>query len=376
MSKSLVLNLLLVILPACLANCKKDDKENNYPVIRADYYVAPDGNDSKSGKSDEEAWATWQKAADVARAGDTVYFRGGVYFATGTKSVAIFGYDGKEGEPICFFNYPGEEPIIDGSLRNPTAWNTCFTLSKRDYISFRGITIRNFQQPSAEPYNAAWGIGASDCTNLNFENMTIHDIGGGGIRHLGAWRHPGYEPYTYPEHASMTGDTSRFINCDVYNCADVLGSMPGNMADGFKIDNEFGSYVEFIGCRAWNCSDDGFDISGHVLGVFNNCWSFSNGYLPYGDGNGFKLGPGRRYNDQESALIRKVTNCIAALNRSSGFTENNGIADDPDTPLQIYNNVCYANDRGFIGNWDHTYDHEQIYRNNVTLASDVALIIS
>jgi hypothetical protein len=374
MEKSILVNLLLSVILISTYGCKKDDfspKIDDFdPYTMGDYFVSPSGNDNNPGTFDKP-WATWQKAADEARAGDTVYFRGGTWYVAGVKSVAIFRYDGRKDEPICFFNYPGEEPIIDGNLRNPTDWNTCFTLNANDYISFKGITIRNFRQPSAEPYNAAWGIGASDCTNLTFENMTIHDIGGGGIRHLGAWKHPGYKPYTYPEHEFMTGDISRFINCDVYNCNDNLGSMPGNMADGFKVDNEIGSIMYFEGCRAWNCSDDGFDISGHVLGVINKCWAFEIGKqeLQYANGNGFKLGPGRRYNEHESAIIRIVTNCIAANNRSAGFTENNGIADDPDTPLQMYNNLCYGNDRGFVGNWDHTYDHEQIYKNNIIFAS-------
>lgn len=374
MKKTMIINLLLAILIGSSISCKKDGiipplpKDFN-PNTMGDYFVSPTGSDLNPGTFDEPL-ATWQRAADLAGPGDTVYFRGGIWNVTGSGSVVTFPTDGEDGNPISFYNYPGEMPIIDGSQRNPDDWNTCFNLVKRDYLNFKGITIRNFAQPSSGK-NTAGGIGANDCTNLNFENITVHDIGGPGIRHLGAWRHPGYKPYTYPEHEFMKGDTSRFINCDVYNCMDKLGSMPGNMGDGFKVDNERGSYMYFEGCRVWNCSDDGFDISGHVLGVFNNCWAFLIGVqdLEFVNGNGFKLGPGRRYNEQDGTVIRIVTNCIGAFNYSAAFTENNGVSDDPDTPLRMYNNVCYDNDRGFIGNWDHTFDHDQVYKNNIIYKS-------
>ncbi|HYQ17251.1 MAG TPA: hypothetical protein VEQ58_15870, partial [Polyangiaceae bacterium] len=44
----------------------------------ADYYVAPDGDDANDG-SLAKPFATIQKGADVAGAGDTVYLRGGTY---------------------------------------------------------------------------------------------------------------------------------------------------------------------------------------------------------------------------------------------------------------------------------------------------------
>ncbi len=43
-----------------------------------EYYVAPNGNDSNPGTL-AEPWATPVKASQAAQAGDTVYFREGVY---------------------------------------------------------------------------------------------------------------------------------------------------------------------------------------------------------------------------------------------------------------------------------------------------------
>jgi pectin methylesterase-like acyl-CoA thioesterase len=44
----------------------------------AAYYVATTGNDSNSG-TQSDPWKTVQHAADTARAGSTVYVRGGIY---------------------------------------------------------------------------------------------------------------------------------------------------------------------------------------------------------------------------------------------------------------------------------------------------------
>ncbi len=87
------------------------------------YYVSPTGKDSNTGTI-SQPWGTWQKAFDTAMAGDTVYFRGGVWYPTSTaygnnitlispKESKPVGHNGEPGNPICYFNYPGETPILD-----------------------------------------------------------------------------------------------------------------------------------------------------------------------------------------------------------------------------------------------------------------------
>ena len=44
------------------------------------YFVPVDGDDNNPGTY-TQPWATWNKAFATADAGDTVYFRGGVYYS-------------------------------------------------------------------------------------------------------------------------------------------------------------------------------------------------------------------------------------------------------------------------------------------------------
>ena len=188
------------------------------------------------------------------------------------------GYSGEPGNPICYFNYPGETPILDCSEVNlaDNRFNGGIAISQAGFLHFRGLTVRNVYQPSSG--ELASGVGADASSNITFENMTVHDIGGRGMTY---WGVNGYFGIEY--------DTARWINCDVYNCLDLLSAEPGNGSDGWKFDNEAGGYFYLEGCRAWNCGDDGFDVSGPGKTVFKNCWSFNHRMEGALDGNGFRI---------------------------------------------------------------------------------------
>lgn len=55
---------------------------------------------------------TIQKAAEAARAGDTVLVHAGVY-----RGVMLLRFSGETNQPIIFKNAPGEKPIVDGERR-------------------------------------------------------------------------------------------------------------------------------------------------------------------------------------------------------------------------------------------------------------------
>ncbi|MCI0744663.1 MAG: DUF1565 domain-containing protein [Verrucomicrobia subdivision 3 bacterium] len=108
------------------------------PAIARNYYVATNGSDEHSG-SETEPLRTLQKAASVARAGDTVLVRAGVY-----KGHVQLRFSGAADKPIIFRNYPGERPVLDGEgrgrieLQSEKGWQKAI-----GWITVEGIEVRN-----------------------------------------------------------------------------------------------------------------------------------------------------------------------------------------------------------------------------------------
>lgn len=346
--------------------------------IGGDYYVAVDGNDAGPGTY-EKPWGTWEKAFATAKAGQTVYFRGGVWYpqdhSRGSTIVEIhtgdrIGHSGTREAPIQFFNYPGETPVLDCSQVDMTGnrFNGAISLNGTSWVHLKGLTVRNVAQPDSK--ELASGIGASQCSYMTFENLTVHNVGGRGMSY---WGVAGHE--LKPE---MPTDTTRFINCDIYDCLDMLSTQPGNGSDGVKMDAESGVYLYFYGCRAWGCGDDGFDISGPGLTVFDHCWSFNHGFPGALDGNGFKFGANRGANAVQDSNgnthigpnvegVRKIVhNCISAGNIGFGYYS---LAYAPYYPnhAQIYNNVSYDNGIGMslYVNAEYKGVNPSEYKNNI-----------
>ncbi|WP_418262168.1 right-handed parallel beta-helix repeat-containing protein [Flavobacterium faecale] len=130
------------------------------------------------------------------------------------------------------------------------------------------------------------------------------------------------------------------LNCDSYFNAD---STLEN-ADGFACKLTAGTGNKFIGCRAWQNLDDGWD--GYLRGTDNittthiNCWAIKNGYLKNGtkgagDGNGFKTGGSDDKLLKHNAVYK---NCIAAGNVADGFDHNSNRGN-----VEIYNCSTYSN---------------------------------
>jgi hypothetical protein len=327
------------------------------------YYVAPTGGNNNYPGTITQPWATWQKAFNTAIAGDTVYFRGGVWYHQPGQKVEIIpgdgkGHSGTADNYIHYFNYPGETPILDGSLIRPAkpffgaeTWSDGLYIDGAHYIHWRGLTVRNYWQLYDDV--KVQGIVASGSNFQIFENITVHNIGGRGFY---------YSPYPAP-------DTTYFINCDIYNCIDSMntGGYPGGWGDGFFTVSQTGSYMIIDGCRAWNNSDDGFNIACEGYVIVRNCWSFENGRLG-GDGCGFKLNP---YQPPYTytGLTRYLHNNIAAFNQGNtgnGFTENNvGFVS---VEIKVYNNTSYGNKVAGFATGGHYGDTEQRtndYRNNI-----------
>lgn len=138
------------------------------------------------------------------------------------------------------------------------------------------------------------------------------------------------------------GSNNTILNCDSFFNAD---STLEN-ADGFACKLDAGTGNKFIGCRAWQNLDDGWDgylrPANNITTTHENCWAIKNGYLKngtvgVGDGNGFKTGGSDDKLLKHNAIYK---NCIAIGNVFDGFDHNSNRGD-----VTLYNCGAYNNGR-------------------------------
>jgi hypothetical protein len=129
------------------------------------YYVDPNnsGSDSNSGLIDAP-WATIQKAASAAQAGDTIYVQAGTY-----AEKVTFTNSGAEDNLITFIGVGAvtvEEPA------NTAVWSGTFNVNSKSYIRIQNFSIQN----------AYWfGIHVERCDHIYLENNNTYNTGASGI---------------------------------------------------------------------------------------------------------------------------------------------------------------------------------------------------
>ncbi len=142
-----------------------------YAEIR---YISPAGSDAGQG-TQARPWHTIQKAAEAARAGDTIYIRAGTY-----RERVVFRVSGAEGQYITLMAHPGEEAIIDGSgIRLPADWGGLLEVSGQSHIRISGLKIRN-----AGPHANNPGILVDRSRQVIIENNSMSNTASSGI---GVW---------------------------------------------------------------------------------------------------------------------------------------------------------------------------------------------
>lgn len=277
-------------------------------------YVATNGSDANPGTIDAPL-LTLHAAVASAFAGDVIYLRGGTHFYTST--VNITGHNSSN-NPVLITSYPGEAAELNWSNWTPAS-ETIRGAARGmkiagSYWHLKGLTL------SYAPDN---GIKCEGHHNT-FEQVVFHHNGDSGIQ-IGLNK----EDYTTNPEPDTRAAHNLVLNCDSYRNADPATSYEN--ADGFACKLYAGKGNKFVGCRAWENCDDGWDFyQTEYLIVLDNCWSWHNGdpslwgFSSFnGDGNCFKLG-----GDNTFCPIL-VVNCVALdaqWGTAAGFAFNNNTA--------------------------------------------------
>lgn len=304
-------------------------------------FVSPDGEDTNSGTNDFPLWSV-QKAQSMVSAGDTVYIRGGTYVITESDisvvesnlfaCVSHLDKSGTQGKLINYWAYPGEHPKFDFSAVKPANQRVVGFWMSGSYIHLKGIEMTGIQV-TITTHTESYCVYSRGSHNI-FENLSMHDNKGTGLRHY-------------------NGGYNLFLNCDAYNNHDdVSEDKKGGNTDGFGCHPAAGGKGNvFRGCRAWFNSDDGYDcIRSDEDIIFDSCWSFYNGYSQsfesLGDGNGFKAGG---YAYDEASLIpdpvpsNTIEFCVAVRNKANGFYSNHHLNGNTWLNNSAYKNSCDYN---------------------------------
>lgn len=315
------------------------------------YYCSPNG--SGNGNSYQSPCSFASGLNKLSSPGDTLYLLGGQYNLGNTK---ISNKNGSSSAYIVVSGYPGETAILDFRT-TPYGTRGLQVESGCTYIHVKDLTLRYSGKNNL--YNAG-----SYCL---FERLDIYGSSDTGCQMKGGGNNiiknvDSHDNFDY-EHVNGSGQ------------ADYGGN-----ADGFADKQFTGAGNHYIGCRAWNNSDDGWDFFQRVSNsqtVIEDCICYQNGPAEYnmlnhpryqtdktwfdqingttvtsrydtqvtvtlehypnmGNGNGFKLGGGYT---NHNVLIH---HCLAIANTVRGFDQNND-----DGQMIVYNNTGYANGMNF-----------------------------
>lgn len=183
-------------------------------ALAATYYVGPTGSDYGSGLYVGSPFKTIQKAMNVARAGDTVFVRGGVYRETVTANVN----SGTSSSPIRLRNYNGEQVYIKGSnivtgwtQHNGSIWKkTGWTInSQQVFVDFNDANptagpkpLQQIGMPSG--YYSSWEYNAPVGSGLSSMRAGSFFVDRGGST-LYVWLADGSSPNNHRMEVSVRG---------------------------------------------------------------------------------------------------------------------------------------------------------------------------
>ena len=320
------------------------------------YYASPNGNGNGNSYATPCSFSEGLKKLSLP--GDTLYLLGGQYNLGNTKLPSI---SGDATANIVISGYPGELAILDFRTTSYGTRGLQLTTNNR-YIHIKDLTLRYSGKNNL--YNEG-----SYCT---FERLDIYGSSDTGCQMKKGGNNliknvDSHDNFDYKQ--MRTGENG-----------EELADFGGN-ADGFADKQFTGPGNHYVGCRAWNNSDDGWDFYQRVTDgnetIIEDCICFQNGPTSYnmtnhpryntdrswfdnrngttitdrygntititmaqypnlGNGNGFKLGGAKT---AHNVLIH---HCLSIGNTVKGFDQNSdgGV-------MKVYNNTALLNGQNY-----------------------------
>ena len=262
------------------------------------FYVATNGSDANPGSIDSP-FLTLPKAISVVLPGETIYVRGWTHYYSQTIR---FEKSGTSNAPIKLLAYAGEKPVFNFTNQPYADANRAFLITTNgNWWQFKGLEI----------CYAGDNAMKLEGSHLRVEQCVFHENGDTGLQ-------IGFGHYD----ANPGGQLAAFIeviNCDSYLNYDA--KTHGGNADGFAAKLHCGHGIVFTGCRAWENSDDGWDLfETDYSVVISNCWVWKSAFVGQGNGNGFKMGGDS--SGGSSMGTHYAYNCVAFACKVNGFTQN------------------------------------------------------
>ena len=314
-------------------------------VFAQPYYVDPvAGLDTNPGTIGLPLKTIGAANTKVGNAGGYIYLRGGTYNYSGELALSKVA---SAGSTINIWAYNNEIPVLDFAGETVGSGLNGINLSG-DYYHLKGFEIMHADHN---------GIKCTGHYNT-IEACKIHSNRNSGFQFDGGTNHNNYASH------NLILNTDSYLNFD---------PPIGGNADGFSLKWYIGKGNVCRGCRAWQNSDDGWDLwMADSTIELDSCFSFRNGKNSWGsptfngNGNGFKLG------GNNVATPHIVKNCVAfddSGNTGNGFDENDNLYGQT-----LYNCVAYRNVGYNYRFTNNPITGQHIIKNCISYSGNVSII--
>jgi len=258
-----------------------------------DYYISSNGNDSKDGKSEGNAWKSIQKVNDFAWSpgfvsGDRILFEGGKTFTTNSSLyIETDKTRGTASSPVTFSSYGTNKAIIKAKASDAVMIWVPSSGTIGMGLKFTNLIFEGDSVPVSGPKSAhgilVWSDGASNVDYFHVENCEFRGFAGNGLstgRSAGKGR--------------ITNITVR--NVKAYQNVGAIGVSP-HSGTGIVIAGAENALIEH--CIAYKNGKNNNNAGGPVgiwfwdtkNGIIQHCESYDN-ETTNGDGGGFDLDGG------------------------------------------------------------------------------------